>query len=180
MLKRVLIVAALVLVQGTAAFAQQAQTPRVAKPVAPRDKAMPTSAARVTKPGVRSMINGTVVDVDGNAVPSATAQLRNLQANKIEQTTIATRTGEFTFVAEPGLPYVVEVADQTGRIIAVGDVVIPQTGEVAVALVKIPARLPVIAGIFGETAGSIISATTGMGVTAIQSSLPDPPLSPEK
>ena len=175
---RALTIATLLLLPATAAIAQQSPRPQAAKPAAARPK---VATRAVAKPSARTMINGTVVDVDGNTVPNAAVQLHNLQSNKVEQSMTANRTGEFTFVAEPDLPYVVEVVDQTGRIIAVGEVTIPQSGEVVAAIVKIPARLPVIAGIFGETAGSLISAATGMGVTAIQSSIPEPPpLSPEK
>ena len=68
-------------------------------------------------------------------MPNATVRLRNLQTNKVEQTTTANERGEFSFAALPDVPYVVEIADYTGRIVAVGDVITAQAGEVAGAVV---------------------------------------------
>jgi hypothetical protein len=79
---------------------------------------------------------------------------------------------------------VVEVADQAGRVLAVGDVVAVRTGEVASALVTLPAHLP-SASVLGATAGSVISAAAGIGVTTLQLATaarlePAPPASPEQ
>ena len=54
-----------------------------------------------------------------------------------------------------------------------------ELGEVAGAMVTIPAPLPAIAGLFRDTAGSILSAATGTGLTAVDSSVP-PVVSPER
>jgi hypothetical protein len=85
--------------------------------------------------------------------------------------------GEFTFAARPEVPYVVEIADAAGRVVAVGDVIIAATGDVAAAVVSIPSRLPAVAGVFSDTAGSVVSAVVSTGVTVIP---PPPPLSPEQ
>ncbi len=85
--------------------------------------------------------------------------------------------GEFTFVARPEIPYVVEVTDAAGRVIAIGDVVIAQAGDVAAALVSIPSRLPALAGVFSETAGSVVSAAASTGVTVVPNL---PPVSPNR
>lgn len=148
--------------------------------------AVPSAKALSTKPAlaargartVKSMINGVAVDVDKTPLPNASVRLRNLQANAIEQVTTANQLGEFSFAVLPDVPYVIELADQTGRIVAVGDVVIASTGEVAGAVVAIPSRLPALAGVFGETAGSVLSAATGMGLTVVDPALPE--LSPKK
>jgi hypothetical protein len=137
----------------------------------------PALAARGAR-NVKSMINGVAVDVDKTPLPSASVRLRNLQANAIEQVTTANQLGEFSFAILPDVPYVIELADQTGRIVAVGDVVIASAGEVAGAVIAIPSRLPALAGVFGETAGSVLSAATGMGLTVVDPALPE--LSPKK
>jgi hypothetical protein len=137
---------------------------------------------RVVHKGAQSMIHGVAVDVDSHPLPNVNVRLRNLKANKVEQKTTANLAGEFNFVAQPEIPYVVELADQTGRIVAVGDVIVVHAGEVAAAMVAIPTRLPTLAGVFGETAGSVISAAAGTGLTALQSTVaaPPPPASPEQ
>ena len=110
-------------------------------------------------------------------LPNATVRLRNLESRRIEQIATANHAGEFTFVARPEVPYVVEIADKAGRILAVGDIITAQSGDVAAAVVSIPSRLPAIAGVFSDTASTIVSAATGAGVTVVE---PAPRLSPEE
>ena len=75
-------------------------------------------------------------------------------------------------MAQPDVPYVVEIADQAGRIVAVGDVIVANAGEVAGAMVTLPSRLPALAGVFGDTASSVMSAATGTGLTVVDPTLP--------
>ena len=124
------------------------------------------------------MIHGTAVDASGNPLPSAPVRLRNLQTNQVERVSSANRSGEFTFVAQPEIPYVVEIVDRAGKIIAVGDVVVAQAGEVAGTIVAIPTRLPALAGVFGPTAGAVISAAAGLGLTALEATASPEPLLP--
>lgn len=121
---------------------------------------------------IRSLINGTAIDSDQQPLPNATIRLRNIEKNEIEQVVTANEMGEFSFIARPDVPYVVEIADQAGRIVAVGDVIMANAGEVAGAVVALPARLPALAGVFGDTASSIMSAVTGTGLTVVDPTLP--------
>ncbi len=159
---------------GLLAVMSAAVSAQVVKPIGPLG---PSTTTGFTAKNGQALINGTAVD--NNAVPlaNATVRLRNLAANEIEQTMTANYLGQFTFVARPEIPYVVEVADRVGRILAVGDIITAQAGDVAGAIVSIPSRIPAVAGVFGDTASSVLSAATGTGITVIE---PDPPLSPEK
>jgi hypothetical protein len=140
------------------------------------------TVAKAGHKGAESMIHGVALDVDARPLPNVAVRLRNLKTNRVEQKSTSNHSGEFTFIAQPEIPYVVELTDQAGRVIAVGDVIVAHSGEVASALVAIPSRLPALAGVFGETAGSVISAAVGTGITALQSTLtpPPPPASPEQ
>lgn len=153
----------------------------IVRPFGPMAPMMPATTTTLTRAGqaTQSMIHGTAVDTSASPVPNATVRLRNLQSNQVEQVSRANQIGEFTFVAQPEIPYVVEIADQAGNIIAVGDVITAQAGEVAGAMVAIPTRLPALTGVFGETAGSVISAATGTGITAVEATVA-PFLSPER
>ena len=95
------------------------------------------------------LINGVAIDSDQTPLPHATIRLRNIEKNEIEQVVIANELGEFTFIARPDVAYVVEIADQAGRVVAVGDVIMANAGEVAGAVVTLPSRLPALAGVFG-------------------------------
>ena len=137
-------------------------------------KARPTVTAAAHKPAreVKSIINGVAIDSNQTRLPNATVRLRNLEINDIEQVVTANELGEFSFVAQPNVPYVVEVADVSGRVVAVGDVIIANAGEVAGAVVSLPGRLPALAGVFGDTASSVISAATGTGLTVVDPEQP--------
>lgn len=159
--------------------AQQAVRPGTAavKTVKAARQSANAAAQRAAR-DIRSLINGVAIDSDQTPLPNATIRLRNLDENKIEQVVTANERGEFSFIARPDVPYVVEIADQAGRIVAVGDVIMANAGEVAGAVVALPSRLPALAGVFGDTASSVMSAATGTGLTVIDPTLPE--LSPRK
>jgi hypothetical protein len=156
---------------------------QVMPPVAPA--AVPNTATsgvvNVNARSAQGMIHGTAVDRDAAPLPNATVRLRNLASQQIEKTSTANQLGEFTFIVKPEIPYVVEIADQTGQILAIGNVVTAQAGEVASAVVTVPVRLPAaVAGLMGNTAGSVLSAASGAGITALKSAeFEPPPASPE-
>lgn len=109
-------------------------------------------------PAGEALIKGAAVDMNNTPLANAPVRLRNLLSNKIEQSSFADQAGEFTFLARPEVPYVVEIADQAGLVIAVGDIITAQAGDVAGAIVTIPSKLPSLAGVFGESMGSVASA----------------------
>jgi hypothetical protein len=150
--------------------AQQAVRPGTAAVKASR-QTVTTSAKRAGRE-MRSLINGVAVDGQQSPLPNAIIRLRNLELNEIEQVVTASQIGEFSFVARPDVPYVIEIADQAGRIIAIGDVIMANAGEVASAVVSLPSRVPALAGVFSDTASSVMSAAAGIGLTVVDPALP--------
>lgn len=130
-------------------------------------------------PAGEALIKGAATDINNAPLAHASVRLRNLLSNQIEQTSYSNEDGEFTFFARPEVPYVVEIADQAGRIVAVGDIITAQAGDVAGAIVTVPSKLPSLAGVFGESAGSVASAATGTGITALDPRI-FPEVSPER
>jgi hypothetical protein len=163
-----------VAVSGTAASAQ------VVRPVWPNgpQTVMTVVATKSSVIGV-SMIRGQVVDTNASPMQNASVRLRNLATSGIEKVSTADQFGEFSFVVQPEIPYVVEIADQSGHIIAVGNVVTAQAGEVAATFIPAPLHLPPLAGVFGNTAGSVISSAMGTGLSAIDTNL-KPNVSPDR
>jgi hypothetical protein len=159
---------------GLLAVMTASASSQVVQPAAPVSAPATSGVALKTS---QALINGSAVDITSAPVANATVRLRNLAENKIEQVVVSNEAGQFTFVARPEVPYVIEVADETGRLLGVGDVIIVQAGEVAAALVSIPSQVPAMAGFFGQTATSLLAAVTTLGVTVVD---PEPPLSPEK
>jgi hypothetical protein len=163
-----------VAVWGTAASAQ------MVRPVWPSGpQTMMTTVG--TKSGVigQSMIHGQVVDTNASPLANASVRLRNLATSDIEKVATADLYGEFSFVVQPEVPYVVEIADQSGHVIAVGNVVTAQAGEVAAAFISTPLRLQPLVGVFGNAAGSVISSAMGTGLSAVGAN-PLPAVSPDR
>jgi hypothetical protein len=126
----------------------------------------------------KCLIYGTAVDINAVPVPDAPVRLRNLETKTVVQSGMTNQVGEFRFIAEPGFPYVVEIADRPGRVLAVGDVVVPRAGEMAGGTVVLPAPVSTaIQGLLRGSAGAVASAVAGVGLTILPTS---PPLSPEK
>jgi len=69
----------------------------------------------------------------------------------------------------PDVPYVVELSDGPGRVLAVGDVVFTRAGEAASSVVVLPPLVQGYATLFRSTAGAVASAAAGMGMTVLQS-----------
>ena len=105
--------------------AQQTVRPGTAAGKAARQ----STSAGVQRSGrdIRGLINGRAVDSDQKPMAKATVRLRNLEANSIDQIVTTNEAGEFSFVAVPEVPYVVEITDQGGRIAAVGDVIMAKS-----------------------------------------------------
>ncbi len=148
--------------------AQQATRPAAAvKPARQSSKATAQRAAQI-----QSLINGVAVNSDQTPLPNVNLRLRNLEVNAIDQVVTADEMGQFTFVARPLVPYVVEIVDQTGRTLAVGDVIVANPGEVAGAKVALPAGLPALAGVLGDTARLVKAAAADTGLTIVDPTLP--------
>lgn len=139
------------------------------------------SSGRATPKGLvkagQALINGRAVDTNAIPLSNATVRLRNLADNRVEQVGTVDHMGQFTLVARPDVPYVVEIADHTERVIAVSDVITAQAGDVAAAVITSASRLPATAGIFSNSTSAVLSALTTGGIAVID---PEPPLSPEK
>ncbi len=154
----------LYLTLGLLGFMTSAVSSQVVKPLGILG---PLKTMASEMPAGEALIKGSAVDMNNTPLSNAPVRLRNLLSNQVEQSSYSNDVGEFIFLARPEVPYVVEIADQAGRIIAVGDIVTAQAGDVAGAIVTIPSKLPALAGVFGESAGSVASAAAGTGLTAL-------------
>jgi len=155
-----------------------AQLPRLGAPRTSTNSA----TTGVVSPNSRSgqgMIHGTAVDGNSSPIRNAEVRLRNLDTGTVEKISTANLMGEFTFVVQPEIPYVVEIADQAGQIVGIGTVVTAQAGEVAGSVVAVPGRLPALS-FLGDTAGSVTSVANATGITPVEPSWEPPPASPEQ
>ena len=123
------------------------------------------------------LIEGVAVDASASPLPNAPVRLRNLTTRRVEQVSTTNQLGQFTFIAAPDTPYVVELVDKTGRTIAVGDIITARSGDVAASSVVLPTRLPALAIAFADAATVIASAVASTGLAVVD---PGPRLSPER
>jgi hypothetical protein len=151
-----------------------------AQVVRPTPQIQPASRTveRGLQTGKPAVLRGKAVDVDTTPVPNARVRLRNLGTREVEHVGTANTVGEFSFDMRPETPYVVEVANEAGRVIAVGDVIVAHSGDVASAVVALPTRVSALTGAFAETKGSVVSAASASGITTEATVLPF--VSPEK
>jgi hypothetical protein len=126
---------------------------------------------RALEKGRPAMLRGKAVDADTNPVPNARVRLRNLGTREVEHLGSANTVGEFSFVMRPETPYVVEVANEAGRVIAVGDVIVAHADDVASAVVALPIRVSALAGAFAETKASVVSAASDSGITTVEATV---------
>lgn len=112
-------------------------------------------------------ILGTVWDARNQPIPDAQVRLRNLTSGKVEATARANQAGQFTFQNVEGGNYVLELFNDEGRVIAVGQTFSVAPGETVATFVRLGARLPWFSGFFNNAAASAVSTAAGLGLTAV-------------
>jgi hypothetical protein len=101
-------------------------------------------------------------------IPGATVQLRNVTTGRVEARAVTDTSGEFVFGdVEGNASYVVELVDEQGRVLAVGQAFTVSAGETVATFVRLGARAPWFAGLFDNTAAAVVSAASSLGVTAV-------------
>ena len=125
-----------------------------------------------TRPGVFSTIQGNALTSTNGSLANATVRLRDARIGQIVETQMTDRSGIFAFRAvDPG-SYIVEIVgqDQTS-VLAASQVLHVGPGEAVSAVVKLPFRVPRLAGLLGNTMPSAAAVTTqaaASGVLAAQ------------
>lgn len=131
-------------------------------------------------PATQSRITGFVVTMHEppRAVPNAPVRLRT-NLGKIVATTRTTEKGEFTFVVAEAGAYYAELTDESGRVLAVGDVgetaVSVSPGYVSTTIIRVPVAL---AGPWVNAAKAILAAAASSGIAGVTTT--GQPASPEK
>jgi hypothetical protein len=149
-------------------------TPRsaVAGPTAVR-----TDTAKMlpgTRPNVFSAIQGNALDTADGALANAPVRLRDARFGRIVTTQTTDQSGLFAFrTVDPG-SYIVEIigADHSS-VLAASQVLNVGPGEAVSAVVKLPYKIPALAGIFGNStplAGTVTAQAASAGILATEAS----------
>jgi hypothetical protein len=108
-----------------------------------------------------------VWDAQSQPIADAQVRLRNLTTGKVEATARAGQSGQFTFQNVEGGNYVLELLNDEGRVIAVGQTFSVAPVETVATFVRLGARLPWFSGFFNNAAASAVSTAAGLGLTAV-------------
>ncbi len=144
--------------------AQQSPTGRVAS-LTPRFPAPPAGGAVAAR---STSVIGFAWTATSAPIAYATVQLRNVTSGRAEARAVTDASGEFVFQnVEGNATYVVELLDERGRVIALGQPFAVAPGETVATFVRLAARAPWFAGLFDNTAATVVSTAASLGVTAV-------------
>jgi hypothetical protein len=126
-----------------------------------------------TRPNVLSTIEGNAVSSTNGSLPNTLVRLRDVRSGRIFDTTITDKTGAFAFRGvDPG-SYIVEMMSPANDVVlASSPMMHVGAGEAVSALVKLPFRIPALAGLLGNAGQTTASAvsTAAQAVTAAAAS----------
>ena len=134
--------------------------------VAAQTPAGPPSAVA---PAPSGSVIGTAWKGDTTPYPQARIRLRNVETGRAVARTVSDGDGRFRFErVDPGA-FVVELASNEDKVLAIGDLFSVSAGGQATTLVRLSSKAPWVAGFFGNAAAAAIAAASTLGVTAVGS-----------
>jgi hypothetical protein len=110
---------------------------------------------------------GAAWNADSTGIPGARLRLRNVASGKIVAATRANDAGQFRFAAVPEGSYVIELVDESGKVLALGHVFAVSPGETVATFVRVGTHVPWFTGFFSNAAAVAITTAASEGVTAL-------------
>ena len=150
---------------GIAALLLACTPTLAARPAGKRADARPGTAG----PAAGATILGAAWKADNTPIPHARLRLRNVATGRVEATTVANETGQFTFENVETGSFVIELVNEQGKVLALGQVFSLGPGETVATFVRLGARAPWVSGFFSNAAATAVTAASGLGVTALGS-----------
>ena len=118
-------------------------------------------------PQVSGKVGGTVRDAQGQALPNAKLQLRNVDTGQVVARTRAAANAAYEFSAVPPGNYIVEIVDDSDRVIGLSAAATLATGGAVTGLIAALTATTAAGGaFFASTAGILLLVGLGAGVTA--------------
>ena len=134
----------------------------------------PSSVARLTtaphamEPFARATsVMGFAWSATNSPLADVPVQLRNLLSGRVEATAHTSSSGEFLFDHVEGGTYVVELVNETGRVIALGAPFTVAPGETIATFVRLGVPPSWFSGAFTNAATAAVSSAASLGVTAV-------------
>lgn len=123
------------------------------------------SRARAAEPS--ASIVGTAWKADNAVLAGARVRLRSAVTGKIDGAAVADEQGRFRFDRTPPGTYIVELVDESGRVLAVGHVLSAADGETVATFVRLSTHVPWYDGFFANAAAAAIATAASEGITAL-------------
>ncbi len=112
-------------------------------------------------------IIGSAWKSDNTPLPNAKLRLRSADTGKIQATTVANEAGQFVFSGIESGSYIVELASDGGKLLAVSHTLMVGPGETVATFVRTGTRVPWFTGFFANAATAVSLAAASIGVTAV-------------
>jgi len=113
-----------------------------------------------TRLDVLSTVQGNALSSTNGQLASATVRLRDARFGRVVDTQFTDKAGSFAFKAvDPG-SYIVEIMGTDQTVLAASQLVSVNAGQAVSAVVKLPFRIPALAGVLGNTTPSAAAVTT--------------------
>lgn len=127
----------------------------------------------MSDPAAATIIRGSAWSSENTPIRDAKLRLRNVTTGRIEAATVGDAEGQFTFANVAGGTYVVELVNDTGRVLTVGHPFVILPGETVATFVRLGvAKAPGLASFFANAAAAAIASASSLGVTALAPTAP--------
>ena len=155
-----------------------AQQPFAALTSAAKTTLTRAAAARAREHAV-TVIQGNALTATNGQVTNAVVRLRDARFGGIVGTQVTDKSGLFAFKAvDPG-SYIVELMANDHTVMAASQLLNVNSGEAVSAVLKLPYRIPVFAGMVGSTSTpSATAVVTEAAASSIVAVVPTAPVSP--
>jgi hypothetical protein len=118
-------------------------------------------------PDAFAVIQGNALDSNNGPLPNVNVRLRDARFGGIRAAEVTDNAGLFAFRGlDPGI-YVVELVGADHRVLAASQMLTVSAGETVSAVVKLPSRKPLLAGLPGRFAPSAVIVTSAAAASAI-------------
>jgi hypothetical protein len=121
-------------------------------------------ATSLRQPGT---IVGTVWKHDNTPVPNGLLRLRDVASGRILMGTQADALGRFSFPVVPAGSYLLELVNERGDVLAVGQMFSLRLNETVATFIRLGARAPWYSGFFSNAAAAALVSAAALGVTAV-------------
>jgi hypothetical protein len=124
-------------------------------------------ASRPTATTESASVVGAAWSANNSGIAGAHLRLRAASSGKIGATTVADQTGRFHFDAVPAGSYLIELVDESGKVLAVGQLFTIGPGETIATFVRLSTHVPWFTGFFNNAAPAAITTAASAGITAL-------------